>query len=120
MTTLREQWLRSFQQVGIKPIRTDTAARILAILYVHGGTSENFTHNRNLIEDAKYLQDEYHIHGTGIVDADFAELLKKYVKELEDYEKEHSKGAVGLEEICRVKCPQWLNKLLKERYGFTL
>lgn len=121
MNTLRQQMIDAMRNIGVKYIGTDTAARIMAILYVHGGYSEKFTHSPAFVQEAEYIQAEYGLYGTGVPTADFTERLQRYVRELEQYVDEHPRNMLGevIEEIGDKK-PSWVNELLKERYGFTI
>lgn len=75
--------------------------------------------NPKLRQDIEYIQTRFGVMGGERPDADFVELLKEYVKELERYEKEHEDERVeGV--LCTTHYPQWAEQLFKERYGIKL
>lgn len=102
---LYRDWLGAFAAIGTPAIGRDTAARILAVTYVHGN-NEALVYNPNFVADLDYICKRFHIHGAGTPDADFAELLRKYVGELEHYEKSHegegSDGGACISDSARV------------------
>lgn len=90
--------------VGLPIISTDTAARLMAITYVYGGGNETLILSPKFQCDCKYIQKKFGIQGGEIPDADFASVLKGYVKELENSK----------------ECPQWVHDLMKRRYNIKL
>jgi hypothetical protein len=86
-------------------IGKDTAAKMLAIVYVLGGEREAFTHNEKLKADLEYIQDVYGFQGGEVPNQEVVELLKSYTKELESNDKEY---------------PEWATKLMQENYGIKL
>lgn len=90
--------------VGLPIISTDTAARIMAITYIYGGGNEMLVLSPKFQCDCKYIQKRFGIQGGEIPGAEFASVLKGYVKELE-----------GSKE-----CPQWVHDLMKKRYNIKL
>ena len=52
---LYKDWLSAFESVGISAISKDTAARILAVTYVHGN-NEALVHNQKYVLDIKHIQ----------------------------------------------------------------
>ena len=111
-TTLQEQWISACESVGIPYITRDTAARIFAIVYVHGGGEEEMVLNRKFTNDMKYIQRRFGIQGGCVPEAEFASLLQHYVRELEDYMHEHQHDESSI--------PEWAHRLMKERYGMKL
>ena len=111
-TTLQEQTIAAFESVGLPYISRDTAARIFAIVYVHGGGEEEMVLNRKFTNDVKYIQRRFGIQGGEVPEAEFALLLQGYVRELEDYMHEHLH-----EESC---VPEWAHNLMRDRYGMKL
>ena len=63
ITQLQRDWLEACEQVGIPAITTDTSARIMAIMYVHGGGEEEMVFNQKFVNDVKYIQRRFHIQG---------------------------------------------------------
>ena len=115
---LRTMWNNAYLQAGIKSIPTDNAARIMAVVYVHGN-NEAFCLNKVFLADVEYIQKEYHIRGSEIPDLEFVVLLKKYSKELEDYCQAHKEDKVNGATLCDPK-PKWAIDLFKERYNIKL
>ena len=111
-TTLQEQTIAAFESVGLPYISRDTAARIFAIVYVHGGGEEEMVLNRKFTNDVKYIQRRFGIQGGCVPEAEFASLLQGYVRELEDYMHEHLHDESSI--------PEWAHRLMKERYGMEL
>lgn len=105
MTDFRRQWNESCKAAGLVSIGKDTAAKLLAIVYVLGGEREAFTHNEKLKADIEYIQEVYGFQGGEVPNPKVVELLKSYTKELEANDKDY---------------PQWATKLMQENYGIKL
>ena len=105
MTDFRRQWNDTCKAAGLVSIGKDTAAKLLAIVYVLGGEREAFTHNEKLKADIEYVQETYSILGGLIPDVEVKNKFRKYTKELEANEKDY---------------PQWATKLMQEQYGIKL
>lgn len=90
MKNLRKQWNDACLSLGINALTTDTAARIMAVLLVHGN-NEAFTHNTHFMADAEWIQKHYQLYGGGTPPSDFKRILKKYVDELEEYNEYYKK-----------------------------
>ena len=58
-TKLQRDWLDACKSVGIPAITTDTSARIMAIVYVHGGGEEEMVLNLKFVNDVQYIQDRF-------------------------------------------------------------
>lgn len=101
----RRQWNESCKAAGLVSIGKDTAAKLLAIVYVLGGEREAFTHNEKLKADIDYIQEVYGFQGGEVPNQEVVELLKPYTKELEANDKDY---------------PQWATKLMQEQYGIKL
>ena len=112
----RQAWNRTCLAAGIPTINEDTCARILACLYVHGN-NEAFTFNGKFIADMEYIQNRFHIHGTGVPDADFVKSLQGYVRELEAYEATHKEMTDAVFSNAK---PQWAKDLFMNMYGIRL
>lgn len=91
-------------------ISTDTAARLMAVLYEYGN-NEAFVYNQKFLADKDYIQERFGLHGGGVVDATFHPLLKQYIKELQEYYAAHDTTD---------RIPEWARRLLKERYEINL
>ena len=61
---LYKDWLSAFESVGINAISKDTAARILAVTYVHGN-NEALVHNQKYVLEVKHIQKMFGIEGCG-------------------------------------------------------
>ena len=105
MTDFRRQWNESCKAAGLVSICKDTAAKLLAIVYVLGGEREAFTHNEKLKADIDYIQDVYGFQGGDSPQQDVAKKLRKYAFELSS---------------CNDNYPQWATKLMQEQYGIKL
>ena len=119
MKILKELWNATCLSADIPAISTDTAARIKAVVYVHGN-NEAFVFNRNCFADIDYICKRFHIHGAGTPDAYFAELLRKYVSELENFEKAHEGEESQGGALFKPHVPQWAVDLFKDRYNIKL
>lgn len=114
-TQLHRDWLAACEAAGIPAITRDTSARLMAIIYVHGGGEEEMVLNQKFTQDVQYIQRRFHIEGGEQPDADFTGLLQHYVRELEDYVSECQRTNVTDTQI-----PQWAHRLLRDRYGMKL
>lgn len=94
---------------GLPIIPLDTAARIFAVVYVHGN-NEFMVHSPKFNVEREYIQKRFHIEGGEIPDRDFVIQLKSYIKELEEYEEINPDK----------RYPQWAKDLFMQRYGFQL
>lgn len=111
------RWLDSCLKMKIPAITTDTAARLMAVLYEYGN-NEGFTYNQRFLADMEYIQNRFHIHGSEVVDnPEFVSLLKGYIKELQLYQKAHYKDERDPAHPYRYLAPDWAPELLKERYN---
>ena len=102
---LQEQWLEACLSVGIPAVTTDTAARVLAILYVYGGGNEGMVLCKKFTNEVQYIQKRFHIEGGEVPDMKLAGIMKGYIKELED-----DYGNI----------PDWAVTLMRDRYGLKL
>lgn len=103
---------------GFPFISSDTSARIMAVLFCYGN-NEQMVYNPHLRQDLEYIQRRFGVIGGERPDADFVELVKEYVQELEDYEEEH-KDEQTSGALFTTHCPRWAKQLFKERYGIKL
>ena len=106
--TLRHQWNEACLQLNLSSLTTDTAAKIMAVLYVYGN-NENMVLNNHFVAECDYIQKRYHIQGGETPDVDFVVKFQCWHKEIMDYEKEHAEGIVP-----------WAVKLFSEMYGIKL
>ena len=136
-TTLQEQWISACESIDIPYITRDTAARIFAIVYVHGGGEEEMVLNRKFTNDVKYIQRRFGIQGGCVPEAEFASLLQGYVRELTE-QREQYQARLSIAESRRKSSeaqledymnehlhdessiPEWAHRLMKERYGMKL
>ena len=115
---LYKDWLGAFAAIGTPAIGRDTAARILAVTYVHGN-NEALTMNRKYLQEIEHIQQMYHIHGAGTPDAEIIPLIQQYIKELEQYRELHSNDHTD-DVVFRNHAPEWAHKLFAERFGIKL
>ena len=94
---------------GIPIISTGTAAKIMAVLYVHGN-NEFMVYSPKFNVEREYIQKRFKMEGGAIPDPNFIKALKEHVKSLQEYEKKNSNKPY----------PEWAKKLFKERYGVEL
>ena len=112
MTDFRKQWNDTCKAAGLVSIGKDTAAKLLAIVYVLGGERECFTHNNKLVADIWYIKDVYGFVGGETPNQEVANLVKQYSSELEEAERDLGKKGG--------EYPEWATKLMKENYGINL
>ncbi|MGM9861220.1 MAG: hypothetical protein ACI30W_01355 [Muribaculaceae bacterium] len=115
---LYQQWADAFASIGLSHISTETAAKLLAILYVYGGSSEDFTHTPRLLTDIQTAQRMFNIEGGEEPSPEGVLLIQKYIKELNDDIVDHQEfknGKPAGYSDCQVG---WANDLMIGRYGF--
>lgn len=105
-TNLRQQWNEACLQSGIDSISAQKAAKIMAVLMIFGN-NEAMVMNRHFTADCEYIQNRFHINGSEVPDATFAEYLKEYVADLKEADRQ---GFI----------PQWAEKLFMEDYEIKL
>lgn len=116
---LYSDWLGAFAAIGTPVIGRDTAARILSVTYVHGN-NEALVYNDKYLRDIYHIQQMYHVEGGESPDGELVELIKHYVKELEQYRDEHDNDLSESGAVFKNKAPEWAHELFKERYGIKL
>lgn len=94
---------------GLEIIPIDTAARIMAVLYVHGN-NEFMCHSTKFKVETNYIQKRFHIEGRESPDIEIVKLIQQYITELELYDKRNPDE----------RYPEWAKELFKKRYGFKL
>lgn len=119
---LQQDWLNACLAADIPAVTRDTAARLLAVLYVHGGGHEEMVMNRKFTNEMRYIQRRYGIEGGHKPDAQVVNLIQHYVTELEQYEGEHGKDSATDADGTRVmdSAPEWAVRLFRDRYGIKL
>lgn len=116
---LYRDWLGAFAAIGTPTIGRDTAARILAVTYVHGN-NEALVYNSKYLQDIHHIEKMYHVEGGESPDADLVMLIKQYVNELEQYRDEHDNDPNESGAVFQNKAPEWARKLFMEKYGIKL
>ena len=116
---LYRDWLGAFAAIGTPAIGRDTAARILAVTYVHGN-NEALVYNSKYLQDIDHIEKMYHVEGGESPDADLVMLIKQYVSELEQYRDEHDNDPNESGAVFQNKAPDWARKLFMEKYGIKL
>jgi hypothetical protein len=110
----RKQWNESCKAAGLVSIGKDTAAKLLAIVYVLGGEREAFTHNEKLKADLEYIQDVYGIKGGETPKKELFDFIHCYVVDFfgsSRFDDENQEGQY---------IPEWATKLMQENYGIKL
>ena len=110
------QWLDTCRQADIPAITTDTAARLMAVLHEYGN-NEGFTFNQKFLADMEYIQKKFGLREMCVPEPRFHELLKVYIKELQDYQEAHRNDENDKQHPFRSIAPDWAPQLLKDRYG---
>ena len=114
---LYQQWADSFASVGLSHLSRDTAARILAVVGVYGGSSEAFKYNEKLRIDMFTAQRMFNINGGEIPDPEGVMMIKEYTEWLED-DLRNTKIGDDPNAFAYYLCKtEWANKLFKDRYG---
>ena len=90
--SLYEQWVKTLEQIELKPISDDKACKILAWVYYFGGQYE-VNYNVKLKTDIEYAQRRLNIFGSETLNAELCQELKQRIKEIEN------KSADWLEDI---------------------
>ena len=116
VTRLQRDWLEACEQMGIPAITTDTSAKIMAIVYVHGGGEEEMVLNQKFVNDVQYIQRRFHIQGGEVPDETFVLTMQHYVHELEAYMNSNRRDPKN--DISSI--PEWAHRLMKDRYGMKL
>ena len=144
---LQQDWLNACLAADIPAVTRDTAARLMAVLYVHGGGHEEMVMNRKFTNEMRYIQRRYGIEGGQRPDAEVVSLIQHYVRELmeqreqcnaridiaesrqksseaqlEQYEGEHGNGSDTDADGSKVmdSAPEWAVRLFRDRYGIKL
>lgn len=116
---LYRDWLGAFAAIDTPVIGRDTAARILAVTYVHGN-NEALVYNSKYLQDVHHIEKMYHVEGGESPDADLVMLTKQYVSELEQYRDEHDNDVNESGAVFQNKAPEWARRLFANRYGIKL
>lgn len=109
-----EEWVESLSQAGIHPISDDTVSKILAIVYVYGGSME-FIYNDKLMTDIVYAQKRARLNGAEVPNASIVNGVKRYIKDIEDFLK--NAKSVKSDSPFVVEHPQWVKDFMAERYN---
>lgn len=106
------KWLDACLQSGIPAISTDKAAKILAMVYVLGGSHSSYTYSTRLRSDLEYIKSKFHIEGSETPDARIIPLIRQYSQELENaYANATQRSDVGL----RINWyPGWATRIAEE------
>ena len=111
----RDDWNMACLQVGIPSMSTDTCARLLAVLYVHGN-NEEMTHNPKFLADLRYIQMRFGFTGGEKPDMGLVSLVKTYITELEIADNNAPQG----DALFSRGTPQWAKDLFGNNYGIKL
>ncbi len=88
----------------------------MAVLYEYGN-NEGLTYSPRFLAEKDYIQDRFGLREMRTPDPHFHKLLKKYIKELQDYQIEHKEESNDRDHPYRSLAPDWAPQLLKDRYG---
>lgn len=113
---LYQQWNETCRQAGIPALSTDTAARLMAVLYEYGN-NEGFTYNQRFLADMEYIKKRFGLHEMGIIEPKFHASLKGYIKELQEYQDVHKNDDKDDKHPYRSLAPDWVPEMLKQRYN---
>lgn len=108
--------LQSCLEAGIPILSLDTCCRLLAIVYVIGGSMEAFTHNGKLMADWQYAQQRLNIVGGETPNEEVALLIKQYVNELETYYANAAYSGNSSSPLAK-EHPEWVVEFMTKRYG---
>lgn len=103
LNDLYKDWLGAFAAIGTPAISRDTAAKILAVVYIYGN-NEAMVYCMKFTAEINHIKQMYHIDGGETPDAEIIPLIQQYVKELEENE----------------EIPEWAHKLFNDRFGIKL
>ena len=106
MEDFRKSMYAACRQMDLEIVPMDIGARVMAWVGLQGG-DERVSLSPRLKCELEHLQELYHIRGGEVPDKDFVLLIQEYTKEL----KAHTDSHNG-------EWPEWLNKLIQDRYGF--
>jgi len=107
MEDFRKAMYDACLQMNIPIIGRDTAAKILAVVYIQG-CDERIVLSPKVKADLEYIQNRFDIHGGETMDASLQQKTKWYVKDLEQYIKTNNDW------------PTWVYDFWMERYNFKL
>ena len=116
---LYQLWLKTCLQCEMPAISTDTAARIMAILYEYGN-HEQLTHNLKFITDCEYIQERFGVRGSMSPDPGFCSSFRSHVKELQDYQTMCREDVINKSHRYGIQAPDWVFRLLMERYDIRI
>ena len=117
--SLKKQWNEACLAAGIPAISEDTAATILATVYLYGN-NEAMVMTPLFVEDLRYIMARYKIEGGETPDAGFSVLLKERIGELEEYDAAHQDDPDPSGAVFRRHIPQYVRDLFMGRYGIKL
>jgi hypothetical protein len=114
--SLRSQILDSFFYAGIPVVSIDDCCKLLAIVYVLGGSMEVFKYNDKIASEIEYAQKRLNV-GEGLtVIGEYASIIRRYVKELEEYYEAAPYDAGNQAPLAR-QHPKWVVDFMDKRYG---
>ena len=116
---LQEQWNNACLSLGIPAITLDTCARIMAVVYYYGN-NEEMVFNKKFLNDVEYIRKRFQIYGTGTPPTEFADRLRKYVAECEEYEESHKDDKMEDGVVFRSHAPEWAVVLFREKYNIKI
>lgn len=90
---------QAFNDISSSMMSNNFAAKLLAYVYVMGGGNEVVTHNTALNAGINIAQQKFNLYGSEMPKVECLELLRKFVKDLENSYKDGKYTAGWLREI---------------------
>lgn len=106
--------MESALEAGLPVISRDTAARILAAIYIYGGENENVVSSKRLRADLSYISEKFGVYNGGRVPISMMCSISRYADELDEYTRTHKSDDLYGDR------PEWVEELFLRRYGFEI
>lgn len=118
MEDLYQQWAEAFEAVGACHLSFDTCAKLLAVVYVYGGSHSDYTLNPKLRADYNAAARRFRVQGGESPDPEAVAAIQAYVSELMEDIHESKAGedeSAVMSKVCHVK---WALELMS-KYGIN-
>jgi hypothetical protein len=117
-SSLSGQFEEAMNQIGFSTMDDESAARLLAFLYLMGGGNEEVVYNKRLLSDIHIAQQKFNLYGGEVPNGKLLPLFNSTVRELEKAEQE-SRGKSGKDFLASMfSTCKWL-KSLYDKYGLN-
>lgn len=102
---IQRGWNDSCLAAGLSAVSLDRSAKILAMVFILGGSHSSYTHSKRLRNDLEYIKKRFRIDAHQIPDPEIVPLIRKYSSELtKAWEEAPERNDAGL----RINWyPQW-------------